>query len=81
MDAKQNGNSKATGHPATWNHNNLDSSSESEGLTKREHFAAQAMIGLLAYTDEADGYAHDKIVPLAVKMADALLAELAKERP
>jgi hypothetical protein len=48
------------------------------GLTKRELFAAMAMQGLLSapiYDSTPEGYAHD-----AVLYADALLAELAKEK-
>lgn len=47
------------------------------GLTKRELFAAMAMQGLLANSErdaEAEGFARD-----AVRSADALLAELAKD--
>lgn len=45
------------------------------GLTKRELFAAMAMQGLLAASDVA----HGAIPSTAVRMADRLLAELAKE--
>lgn len=67
----------------------------SGGLTKRELFAAMAMQGLLACPMSQDGLAaleaierekgNKEILRLtansAVKYADALLAELEKERP
>ena len=46
------------------------------GLTKREHFAAMAMQGLLASWGQHDVAAADEIVSDAVTFADALLAEL-----
>lgn len=45
-----------------------------KGLTKREHFAGLAMQGLLA-DFQVDG-THKEISNVAIKMADALLAEL-----
>lgn len=59
------------------------------GLTKREYFAAQAMIGLLSSETEefrattAEGY-KERIQWFAeesVEMADATIAELAKPKP
>ncbi len=47
------------------------------GLTKREYFAAMAMQGLASVEGNIEHMAHD-----AVKIADALLAELEKtEKP
>jgi hypothetical protein len=50
------------------------------GLTKREYFAALAMQGLIAC--QHDGFTGDEIavVTRAVRYADALLAELDKEK-
>lgn len=55
------------------------------GLTKREYFAAMAMQGLLAsetseyeYRDTDKGTREQNVAVGAVKQADALLAELAK---
>lgn len=51
----------------------------SDGLTKREYFAAMAMQGMLASETEASNYGHVSLLAeQAVKRADALLAELAK---
>jgi hypothetical protein len=54
---------------------------ESEGLSKREVFAMAAMQGLLAgrwsCPDNVD-CSPETIAPLAVKHADALIAELSK---
>lgn len=54
----------------------------SEGLTKRELFAAMAMQGFLAVAasgkDLLKGREHMRIEEAAVYMADALLAELEK---
>ena len=47
------------------------------GLTKREHFAAMAMQGLMAYPDGAEA-TRQQIAKASVAAADALLAELAK---
>lgn len=52
------------------------------GLTKREHFAAMAMQGLLTYVEDAfhnTSITRETIASDAVKMADALIAELNKE--
>ena len=46
------------------------------GLTKREHFAAMAMQGVLANHDGTDDI--QWIAKASVKIADALLKELAK---
>jgi hypothetical protein len=50
------------------------------GLTIREHFAAMALTGLC---NEAHGeaYTPEGAATRAVRMADALLAELAKVQP
>lgn len=49
------------------------------GLTKREYFAALAMQGLLASDVNANLHQND-CVNIAVKHADALLAELEKDK-
>lgn len=52
------------------------------GLSKREYFAGLAMQGVISNTDilKTSGMACEKdIAQLAIKAADALLAELAKE--
>jgi hypothetical protein len=46
-----------------------------EGLTKREYFAAMAMQGTMT-----SSYSVNTIAEIAVKMADALLAELEKTK-
>jgi hypothetical protein len=51
---------------------------EGIGLTKREHFAAMAMQGLLASTESH--YSSVNISQQSVKMADALLNELEKAK-
>ena len=58
--------------PVTWAN---DAAAPDLGLTKRELFAALAMQGLTAFGkyEEFEDFAHD-----AVKIADALLAELEK---
>lgn len=48
------------------------------GLTKRELFAAMAMQGLVTNTEVAGMIGHQEIIVGAVKLADALLAELEK---
>lgn len=51
-----------------------------QGLTKRELFAAMAMQGMLA--DASDNYLSERgyiYAEIAVKRADALIAELNKE--
>ena len=47
------------------------------GLTKREHFAAMAMQGMLA-NDLHCQYEDEKVARCAVSVADALLLELDK---
>ncbi len=49
------------------------------GLTKREHFAAMAMQGNLKAFHDCDVTDFTEIAHDCVMMADALLAELAKE--
>ena len=77
MDAKQNGEQAAFARPisAIKPEQLADYSTAELGLTKREVFAMAAMQGQLAagWDETMDGYAKD-----AVRMADALLAELAK---
>ncbi len=53
------------------------------GLTKRELFAALAMQGFIAgcYAGNNAGFTVQGNCVAAVEYADALLAELAKERP
>jgi hypothetical protein len=48
------------------------------GLTKREYFAGLAMQGLLVNIGRNTCYTEGDVADLAVKSADALLAELAK---
>ena len=48
------------------------------GLTKREHFAAMAMQGLLAFY--GDGQAFSTTAKEAMECADALLAELERTK-
>ena len=50
----------------------------SSGLTKREHFAAMAMQGLLGSFGVHDVTAYDEIASDAVMAADALPKELEK---
>lgn len=53
----------------------------SYGLTKREYFAALAMQGLCTqYSEYRDPQCSTEIVKFSVKVADALLAELSKEK-
>lgn len=47
-----------------------------DGMTKREYFAAMAMQGLVAYTDN---WKPDTVACMARQHADALIAELNKE--
>ena len=49
----------------------------STGLTKREYFAAKAMQGIIAGT-ASDGCRWGDVAAGAVRMADALIAELNK---
>lgn len=49
------------------------------GLSKREHFAAMAMQGLLVNA-ERNGLTFDNVHAQAVKCADALLAELERTK-
>lgn len=54
--------------------------SDQEGLTKREYFAAMAMQGIMANSDDAiTRFSHEDIALIAVSTADALIAELNKE--
>lgn len=46
------------------------------GLTKREYFAAMAMIGLTAYGDVNSHYTCSEIPKMSVNMADLLIFEL-----
>ena len=52
------------------------------GLTKREEFAKAAMQGMMAYCGSY-GMTNgpEEVAARAVQVADALLAELAKEQP
>jgi len=52
------------------------------GLTKRERFAMAAMQGLVCATDQNGKWFHEAgdVAYTAVQYADALLAELAKEK-
>jgi len=49
-----------------------------EGLSKREYFAGQAMMGILA-DGAAAKYVPRQVAGVALNAADALLNELAKE--
>jgi hypothetical protein len=51
----------------------------SPGLTKREYFAGLAMQGLAAFGNGESYISLEKTPEEAVKMADALLAELEKK--
>ena len=51
----------------------------SEGLTKREYFAAMAMQGIISNKDGLD-IKIERIVESAVDTADALIEELNKKR-
>lgn len=48
------------------------------GLTKREHFAAMAMQGMMANTHAIENLSQNDLAQEAVSMADALLKELEK---
>ena len=76
MDAKKLGQQpiNAIGPDGTFGFGNA-------GLTKRELFAAMAMQGIWANSDEAmaKAWSIKDIARNAVEAADALLAELAKE--
>lgn len=54
----------------------------SDGLTTREYFAGQALIGLMANSDLPDlmksGWAPNKAAEICFMVADAMLAEAAK---
>ena len=50
--------------------------SDNNGLTKREHFAALAMQGILAHSFGRGNV--DELAVQSIKCADALLKELAK---
>lgn len=62
MDAKENGSLQFFG----------------VNTTKREAFAMAAMIGLTAYGNSKDHIPNADTPAIAVRMADALLIELAK---
>lgn len=65
---------KNSDRPAFVNDKNYQlGNSDYEGLTKREYFAAMAMQGLLANTNNSRNPVHAKD---AVFLADALLEEL-----
>lgn len=49
-----------------------------EGLSKREYFAAQAMIGLLANPSITSAFNYSEITILSVKTSDRLIKELNK---
>ncbi len=80
MDAKKLGQQPVTAHIAQ-----MPASYEvlqHSGLTKRELFAAMAMQGLCADPTAADLYSDmQNMAANAVEIADAFLAELAKEQP
>lgn len=61
---------------------NFDHPQVSNGLTKRELYAAMAMQKLITYKTERDipEYA-PKIAKTAIRIADALIAELEKDEP
>lgn len=54
------------------------SNQEEDGLTKRELFAAMAMQGLCTLYPQCGDFMQDHVAEGAVKLADALLRELAK---
>jgi hypothetical protein len=49
-----------------------------EGLTKREHFAAMAMQGMMSNIAADQVWSRTELADTAVSMADDLLEELAK---
>ena len=72
MDAKENGEQGITGYATECGC--------SYGLTKREHFAAMAMQGILAnrgMVDQLDQASMKWVVEYAILSADALLCALA----
>jgi hypothetical protein len=79
-----NGNESAfpckLGGEHTTNEGYTFSQYESAGLTKRELFAAMAMQGMISFGTEKEVYDETKIPKLAVKIADALIAELEKSK-
>lgn len=79
MDAKQLGQQPAQARPATLHANYRDGVFDegAPGLTKREAFAMAAMQGLAANPSNEYGMTQEYALD-AVRMADALLAELAK---
>jgi len=73
--------------PAFLEHTELRNGSffyHSKGLTKREYFAAMAMQGLLAMLSNSNpttGGFYETTALESVRLADALIAELNKEKP
>lgn len=59
----------------------LQADPDFNGLSVREHFAAMAMQGLVTHHGTIGPIDLSETALRAVQMADALLAELAKERP
>ena len=53
---------------------------EYKGLTKREHFAAMAMQGLLGTTHAIENLSSDQLAKEAVDMADELLKALEQSK-
>ena len=51
-----------------------------DGLTKREYFAAAALIGWQFGHDITSSYSYSQIAEEAVSIADAMLVELSKPR-
>lgn len=61
----------------TWN----TETQEFDGLTKREHFAAMAMQGIMANSQLADAFNNDdEMFSTIVKVADGVLAALEKSQ-
>ena len=87
MDPKENGDLPAQGRgfipghgdsiPAYGEHGIIGWMEPLGGLTKREHFAAMAMQGILASFPETASYCEETAANTAVAHADALLRALA----
>jgi len=60
--------------------NDPDLMRHQSGLTKREEFAKAAMQGLLANSSFSSRVSTSELITVAIDTADALLAELAKEK-
>lgn len=59
-------------------HSLSDGVSYSNGMTLREYYAGQALVGLIASNDDGAGDRLTEVPKYAVDIADALIAELNK---